>query len=804
MLSPFHIRLYILSVSILLKISGSCQNPDCTYFENYDNNSLWTFIESGPEIGCSTVPRGDIFFEDGKLKWDEVRDGGYDTRNYYDLGFTLCDSWTAEIDITILEGGFPSVGPFSLSVIGLTSGTDPMIGYYTNGGNIIQANQDGIITYLTSSSQSDWMFRVGLRDGTQFDLAETIPINTGYGVTYHIKLQRINTISGYITITSDDFTPSFSASACFDIPATITNLTHFQQGNTPIGSCERSFTGEMDNFCLKNCTNNTVGLIEGTTEYSLCAGETFIPDLSDIFSGNTYQWIPTTGISNANILNPIITVYQSASYAVIATGDCGITDTLIVTIVVGANDTIEINGESQITACPNSTTTPELEINTSENSFSWAPTTGLSDPTVLNPEITVSQPTSYILTATNPCAGTTTFQISVNLIAPLDFQLDPEVSICSGDTFEIPGVLNSPATITWANSNALSSLDIPNPLAFPTTTTTFQVSVTDQCETLNKTIDVIINEAPVITGISDLDICVGDTAFANVHNTGNFEVTSWNWTPTTGLKNPAIANPGIFNVNDETYQIHAANSCGTDIFDVHLHTFTLDFVLNLDSIVCPGEPIPLSASGATSYSWFPSQAMDNPHANVTTAHIYTDQLIQLQLSGGTCVKIVSDLVHVYHNIGFSQLDPVNLFPGESYDLSYLEDEYGIVFNESPIVSFYSDTTIALVYSDHNGCEFSLYLPVTVEPVLYVPNSFTPDGDGLNDIFKAVGLNIKNFKMQIYNRYGNLVFESYSLNDGWNGGANGYYYPNDIYNYIIEYTFHSTEVKMKRGFVVLLR
>ncbi len=112
--------------------------------------------------------------------------------------------------------------------------------------------------------------------------------------------------------------------------------------------------------------------------------------------------------------------------------------------------------------------------------------------------------------------------------------------------------------------------------------------------------------------------------------------------------------------------------------------------------------------------------------------------------------------------------------------------------------------MAFMYIDENGCEFSLYLPVTVEPALYIPNSFTPDGDGLNDIFKAVGVNIENFEMRIYNRYGKMVFQTFSLDQGWNGGLDGYYCPDDVYNYVVEYSYHDTEVKVKRGFVTLVR
>src|SRR5690606_17764898 len=157
---------------------------------------------------------------------------------------------------------------------------------------------------------------------------------------------------------------------------------------------------------------------------------------------------------------------------------------------------------------------PDLSANLSGNTYVWVPTTGLSDPTILNPQIAVNQPTTYSLTATNPCAAGTNFELSIILADPIDFEISPEVSMCTGDTIELPAQLNSDASVIWSHPGTLSSAELPNPLAFPGSTTTYQVAVTDQCQTINYDILVIVNEPPNISGISNLDICVGDTAYA--------------------------------------------------------------------------------------------------------------------------------------------------------------------------------------------------------------------------------------------------------------------------------------------------
>lgn len=567
-----------------------------------------------------------------------------------------------------------------------------------------------------------------------------------------------------------------------------------------------SFSYTLETSLIDGCTYS----VEGNTEISetpeppalpdtisLCEGESYFQDFSDFTgwdevidpSGNsiTSYTFDTPGLFNFSFLNT-----------------CGQFEESIEIIATSSTDELEIQGISEIEACPNQPFTPDLDASLFGNTYVWTPSTGLSDPTVLNPQISVSEPITYTLTAANPCTADASFELSVDLVDPINFELIPEITICSGDTVEVPGQLNSEATVAWANSNSLSVLDIPNPLAFPTVTTTYQVAVSNACETVNETIEVVINEAPSISGIANLDLCVGDTAYPNIQNTGNLDVDGWHWSPATGIENTGSANPGIFNEHNTLYQVQATNECGTDIFDVQLNTYSLDADLDLDSIVCPGSRIELAAGGAASYSWFPSDAMTHPHDSITTAHIYSGQLIQLQLSGGTCTKMFSDFVAVYEDIGFTHLDAIHLLPGEEYDVAPLEFDYNISFEKPTLFSFTADTILPLTYTDTNGCEFYLYLPVIIEPALYIPNGFTPDGDGLNDIFKAVGVNIETFEMQIFNRHGKLVFQSNSINQGWNGGIDGYYCPDDLYNYLIKYSYHTTEVKLKRGFVTLVR
>ncbi|MBN8556831.1 MAG: gliding motility-associated C-terminal domain-containing protein, partial [Burkholderiales bacterium] len=82
--------------------------------------------------------------------------------------------------------------------------------------------------------------------------------------------------------------------------------------------------------------------------------------------------------------------------------------------------------------------------------------------------------------------------------------------------------------------------------------------------------------------------------------------------------------------------------------------------------------------------------------------------------------------------------------------------------------------VTLHVSSNDGCKDSLTMPVEIKPVftIYIPNAFTPDGNGTNDFFTAKGQEITEFRMMIFNRWGELIFETDNIEKGWDGRANG--------------------------------
>ncbi len=226
--------------------------------------------------------------------------------------------------------------------------------------------------------------------------------------------------------------------------------------------------------------------------------------------------------------------------------------------------------------------------------------------------------------------------------------------------------------------------------------------------------------------------------------------------------------------------------------------------------ICQGEsleiePWILSSNGDESYLW------TYPNGNTSTNEILTLYNAQESQSGTYALRVtdtmdcysddsVSVLIHPTPIPAFAAEDtisteePIELDAGSGFD-SYL---WNTGENDQSITAEYEDWYKVMIESQY-GCfgEDSVYVlfisaPPPPEPAndhFHIPNAFTPNGDGLNDEFKLISNsdNITAFKMYIFNRWGQMVFESNDIPNGWDGKIKGEDAPAGTYVYRIKYT-----------------
>jgi len=126
--------------------------------------------------------------------------------------------------------------------------------------------------------------------------------------------------------------------------------------------------------------------------------------------------------------------------------------------------------------------------------------------------------------------------------------------------------------------------------------------------------------------------------------------------------------------------------------------------------------------------------------------------------------------------------------------------------QSPIASPLVSTYYTVIVTDSLGCTSSdiVFVYIVVPHVYYIPNAFSPNGDGINDNFLVYGQNIIQVKMSIYNRWGEKVFESFNIDTGWDGLYKGKELQPDVFNYVVEITWLDNYTEIKSGNLTLIR
>jgi len=529
---------------------------------------------------------------------------------------------------------------------------------------------------------------------------------------------------------------------------------------------------------------------------------------------------PTSSQQNpTNICYPTAGTFDVALVASNSAGSDSIFMNNFITVnplptVVASNDTTICNGSSATISASGA------------SSYSWDNGLGVGQSHTVNPTTT----TTYAVTGTdaNGCQNTDNVIVTVNPLPTVVASND--TTICNGSSATISA--SGASTYSWDNGLGAGQSHTVN----PTTTTTYVVTGTDAngCQNTDNVIVTVTNcgTAPTASfSASDSTICMNECiSFTDLSSS---IPTSWSWyffgssTPTSSQQNPTnICYPtaGTFDV-----ALVATNSAGSDsIFMSNFITVNPlpTVVASNDTTICNGSAATISASGANMYSWSNTIVM-GPSQTVTPTSTTTYIVTGIDINGcqnqdSVTVSVIScdvptanlnannTSVCINDCVDFTDLStntPTSwlwLFEGASPATSTLQHPQGICYDSTGIYdvtlfvsnAFGADTIMMNNYIVVDSC---LEIPVSFT----IPNVFSPNNDGNNDVFSIESTGVTNLDMQIYNRWGMLMFETSDINATWNGRtSSGAICPEGTYFYIIKITTDKTETF--KGTLTLLR
>jgi gliding motility-associated-like protein len=453
------------------------------------------------------------------------------------------------------------------------------------------------------------------------------------------------------------------------------------------------------------------------------------------------------------------------------------------------------------------------------NSYNWSPAAGLSSTTIANPTASPAISTNYIVSVgVNGCSKKRTDTIIVIVRMKPVITLTNDTLICVPDTLQLN--VNGPGMVQWSPNYMISNTTSFTPLVSPDLPTLYRVRYTDLFGCFNDdSVFVDVKAQVTLDAGNDTSIC--RTEGYTLHTTG--DAVTYTWVPTQFLSNPNIKNPFANPPNTTTYTVIGNIGKCQAQSDISIKVAPYPIAkAGKDTAICIGYNVQLNATGGSSYSWSPIRFLSNPLiANPIVQHPTADiQYIVTVTDTLGCSKGIKDTLFVI------VIPALHVDAGPS-DTSIVEDEPLYLQGSgaltytwfpatwlsnplipNPVAQPKDSIKYILTGRDVNGCLGSDSIRVRifkVDPDMYVPTAFTPNGDGQNDLTRPILLGMKSLTyFRVYNRFGELMFSTSKIEDGWNGIYKGKPQDPATFVWMAEGITFKGQVKRKKGYVVLIR
>lgn len=544
----------------------------------------------------------------------------------------------------------------------------------------------------------------------------------------------------------------------------------------------------------------------------------------------TFTWYLANAQTNTTLLNPNLTFTAAGQYTVALVvkdpAACNIKDSSALVFNVWPSPIVQFTTQHS-----NCSSTVAVLVNTLTGqtyNLNWG--NGLQTNTVTTQQLntySVSGIYSVNLTGTNVygCSATQFQTVAIIQFSPT---LPTGGSVCAGQQLTLEA--SGGNTYLWQPSLGLSNYTNGTTVFNGSVNTQYTLTVQQQtlgqtCQT-SQTLVVDVKPSPIAQFNYSVSSCGGGV---NFFNASSADVQKWYWqfnaTQTSTVQNPYFffSGGGV-----KLVKLIVTNAFGcSSAFQTTLNAGVApQLAINSGSYICSGDSALLFASGGQSYTWQPLEDFKNPFlasgfVKPLTSTSYT-VIIKANTLSSACLYTLTTQVTVDYISQVKPItavsNPVKIRQGETSTLSYLGDPGAFIYwmpatqpvsgytvNASPqITQIYTvqiskgqcietRTVLVEVYSD--ACN---------PDVIFIPNTFTPNRDGINDVLLVRSNALQSIYFAVYNRWGERVFETRNLNSGWDGTINTSNAEQGVYGWYIEAECFNGRKTFKKGNVTLLR
>ncbi len=460
-------------------------------------------------------------------------------------------------------------------------------------------------------------------------------------------------------------------------------------------------------------------------------------------------------ISGDNTLRPTIFGFTDTIFVMYYEASnqfgCSINDSLIIKV-----RDFKITLPDSALVCRNSPTTINPDFNPLLE-YTWTPSAGLNNSRSGNPEITITQPTRYLVDVTvGDGAGACRAQRTVDVALHPDFnlQVPRDTALCEGTQITLTANANVPVEYEWAANQQFETLLSADSIALVNVvegSRSFFVRATDEfgCSQIRGT---TVNNFPVRASVPDTTVgCIGQNVSLMATNNRPMQTLTYQWSPAERIvSGQGTSRPTVSGRQSGVITASVTNNFGCS---TTIQTFLSLLDVASDQVRITATPDTISQGQQTrlnvelgndfTYLWSPGDVLDNPTLRNPLARPLETTTFTVEITKDGCVS--RKTIEVIVNLGICN-----------------------------------------------------------EPFIFIPTAFTPNSDGRNDMLFVRGNPIKTMYFAVFNRWGQKVFESDNPNFGWDGTFKGKPLPPDVYGYYVDIECLDGETFFKKGNVSILR
>ena len=551
---------------------------------------------------------------------------------------------------------------------------------------------------------------------------------------------------------------------------------------------------------------------------TICAGQsvqlqlTYTPGVTEI------MWMPATSLTCSTCDNPTATPATTTTYEVSGKFEGCVTGT---SATVTVRDLPAYRFPADRMLCGGQSVLLN-EIFDPAGTYTWTST----DPafgtfTGSQPIITPTQTATYFLKADNGCLVEDQVTITVTSGSIEAFG---DTTICKGVSTQLTATSSVPGTFQWDQGAGSGSVVSVMPAATTNYTVTFYFGT--DCVLTDSVLVQVVGEIALVDFPADVELCPGEGITLNSMATPG---ATYAWSSVPGTFTTASATPVV--TPDQTTRYTVVTTLGTCVSTqtVNVVVFSgVTLTVSNDTTVCADEPLELMANGSASgfYVWSPDGGSGSPlpvQTDSTTTHrvLYTygdgctlTDSVKVTVIANFALEIIATPDTNSINLGesielFAKISPSQNLNGFQY--IWLENNQRLDFTTEIITARpgTTDSTVTYIVEvlSPAGCRQTAAITFNlIQPKVVFPNAFTPNGDQVNGTFKMLvqeGFATVD-RMEIYNRWGQKVFDSTEPAAEWDGRVDGREAPSDVYACKIRWRRGDGALKIYVGEIMLLR